>query len=158
MSVVAPLPTVHLTIPSSAPVMVPASAAAQKAIQAVDLSMVRMKLMDREEGEGWSAEFADKLVAEYRKFLLLTKTYPNLGIVPAKLVDKVSPFRTAQEQGRKCSCWDRFHSLLVPCTMLCECPGVAPPHSGHARLCPGLPVYVRPLPAPLPLLGYARRG
>jgi hypothetical protein len=51
--------------------------------------MVRMKLMDHEEGEGWSAEFADKLIAEYRKFLLLTKTYPHLGIVPAKLVDKV---------------------------------------------------------------------
>jgi hypothetical protein len=90
MSILVPLPTVPVTEPSCAPVMATVSASAQKAIQAVDLSMVRMKLMDHEEGEGWSAEFADKLVAEYRKFLLLTKTYPNLGIVPAKLVDKVN--------------------------------------------------------------------
>jgi hypothetical protein len=57
-------------------------------INELDLSMVKKKLMDPEEGEGWTAEFADKIIEEYRRFLYLTKKYKK-PIVPSKLVDTV---------------------------------------------------------------------
>lgn len=54
----------------------------------VDLSMVKMKLMDKEEGEGWEEAYADEVIEEYRKFLVLTKNNKE-AIVPSTIVDKV---------------------------------------------------------------------
>jgi hypothetical protein len=58
-------------------------------IDKIDLSMVKMKLMDPDEGEGWDNETADRMILEYRKYLLLTKKYPEQSVVPCKMVDKV---------------------------------------------------------------------
>jgi hypothetical protein len=57
-------------------------------IENLDLVMVKRKLMDPEEGEGWSAELCDLVEREYHKFLALTRAYPELAIVPSGLVDK----------------------------------------------------------------------
>jgi hypothetical protein len=56
-------------------------------IGALDLTMVKTKLQDSEEGSGWSAVFCERVDVEYRRYLFLTGTYPELPIVPSKIVD-----------------------------------------------------------------------
>lgn len=55
----------------------------------LDLSNVRMKLADPQEGKGYSAEQLDLMEGEYRKFLALHIAYPDTDIVPCKLVDEI---------------------------------------------------------------------
>lgn len=59
-----------------------------RGIEELDLGMIKRKLMEPEEGEGWSAEFCDLVEREYRRFLALTRAYPDLAIVPSGPVDK----------------------------------------------------------------------
>ena len=56
-------------------------------IDALDFAMVKLKLQDPEEGQGWSPEFCDEVEEEYKSFLALKRTYPNRDIVPNGLVD-----------------------------------------------------------------------
>lgn len=55
----------------------------------LDLTNVRMKLGDPEEGKGWSEEELDLAEAEYRKFLALHLMHPEADIVPCHLVDDI---------------------------------------------------------------------
>jgi hypothetical protein len=55
----------------------------------LDLSNVRMKLADTEEGPGLGAERLDLMEREYRKFLALHLAFPDAEIVPCKLVDQI---------------------------------------------------------------------
>jgi len=57
-------------------------------IEALDLTMVKIKLQDSDEGAGWSAVYCERVDVEYRRYLFLTGTYPELPIVPSKIVDK----------------------------------------------------------------------
>jgi len=59
------------------------------AIQQLDFTMLKRKLMDEEEGEGWTSEFADAAIQEYRRYLHLVKITGSSEVVPAKMVDKV---------------------------------------------------------------------
>lgn len=56
-------------------------------VEALDLAMIASKLLDPEEGAGWSTDFCARVEAEYRKYLTLTGIYPHLAIVPSKIVD-----------------------------------------------------------------------
>jgi hypothetical protein len=58
------------------------------AIEALDLDPIKFKLMNREEGEGWSREYVDQLETAYKRFLTLVVKYPHEPIVPSKEVDK----------------------------------------------------------------------
>jgi hypothetical protein len=58
------------------------------AIQALDLDPIKFKLMDSEEGQGWSREYADKMEQAYKGFLTLLVTYPDETLAPSKDVDK----------------------------------------------------------------------
>ena len=58
------------------------------AIQALDLDPIKLKLMDPEEGHGWSREYADRMELAYRRFLTLLVKYPDEVIAPTKEVDK----------------------------------------------------------------------
>jgi hypothetical protein len=55
----------------------------------LDLSMVRMKLANPEEGEPWSDEKLDLAEAEYRRFLALCIAFPEKAIVPCRIVDQL---------------------------------------------------------------------
>jgi hypothetical protein len=55
----------------------------------LDLSNVRMKLVDSDEGPGLSSAQVDLMEAEYRKFLALQIMYPDSDIVPCKIVDEM---------------------------------------------------------------------
>lgn len=57
-------------------------------IDALDLAPVKFKLMDPDEGHGWSREYADYIEIEYKRFLTLLVKYPEASIAPSKAVDK----------------------------------------------------------------------
>ena len=57
-------------------------------IDALDLSMIKRKLQDPEEGLGWSSEECDAIEVEYKRYLALKRTYRDHEIVPNQLVDK----------------------------------------------------------------------
>lgn len=56
-------------------------------IQALDLSMIKVKLQDSEEGAGWTREMCDAVELEYKRFLALKRAYPDRDIVPNRQVD-----------------------------------------------------------------------
>jgi len=58
------------------------------AIQALDLDPIKFKLMDPEEGQGWSREYVDQMAIEYKRFLTLSVKYPEETIAPSKDIDK----------------------------------------------------------------------
>lgn len=58
------------------------------AIQGLDLDPIKLKLTDREEGQGWSREYADRMELAYKRFLTLLVKYPEETIAPTKDVDK----------------------------------------------------------------------
>lgn len=55
----------------------------------LDLSGVRLKLADPEEGKGLHADQLDLMEGEYRKFLALHIAFPDATIVPCALVDDI---------------------------------------------------------------------
>jgi hypothetical protein len=57
-------------------------------IHKLDLDPIKFKLMDPEEGHGWTREFADQMELAYKRFLTLVATHPEETIVPNKNVDK----------------------------------------------------------------------
>ena|SRR6218665_1030994 len=57
------------------------------AIAKIDLEMVKMKLREKEEGEGWSYEQCDSAEIEYKRYLHLCLVFGK-GIVPNKIMDK----------------------------------------------------------------------
>jgi hypothetical protein len=56
-------------------------------IAALDLDPIKVKLMHRESGEGWSLEQANAVELEYRRFLYLMKKFPEAGAAPRTDVD-----------------------------------------------------------------------
>src|SRR3954454_15487898 len=58
------------------------------AIQTLDLEPIKVKLMDAEEGQGWSRQYVDQMELAYRRFLTLIVKYPEQTIAPNKDVDK----------------------------------------------------------------------
>lgn len=55
----------------------------------LDLTNVRLKLSDPEEGKGYEDHYLDLMELEYRRFLALQRAYPEADIVPCKLVDEM---------------------------------------------------------------------
>jgi hypothetical protein len=55
----------------------------------LDLSNVRMKLADPEEGHGLAERELDLREQEYRKFLALHMAFPGMDVVPCKIVDEI---------------------------------------------------------------------
>ena len=56
-------------------------------IAALDLNPIRVKLMHKESGEGWSLEQVNEVELEYRRFLHLLKLFPNEPVSPRFDVD-----------------------------------------------------------------------
>lgn len=59
-----------------------------EAIFALDLDPIKVKLMDKREGLGWSREEADRHELEYRRFLALVAKFPDEVVAPNTNVDK----------------------------------------------------------------------
>ncbi len=58
-----------------------------QAIAELDLEPIKVKLMHKESGEGWSLEMATSVEADYRRFLYLMKMHPNEEAAPLMDVD-----------------------------------------------------------------------
>ncbi|MGK5044858.1 glycine-rich domain-containing protein [Janthinobacterium sp. GB4P2] len=58
-----------------------------KAIADLNLDAIKVKLMHRESGEGWSLEKANAVEFEYRRFLILMKQFPEEETAPLMDVD-----------------------------------------------------------------------
>jgi len=58
-----------------------------KAVMAIDLDPIKLKLMHVESGEGWSLDRANAVEKEYRRFLCLMKLYPEEETAPLVDVD-----------------------------------------------------------------------
>ena len=58
-------------------------------LEALDLSKIRMKLADPEEGKGYDVARLDLLEQEYRRFLAMHLMYPEADIVPCRIVDEM---------------------------------------------------------------------
>jgi hypothetical protein len=56
-------------------------------IASLDLNPIKAKLTHKESGEGWSAEKANAVETEYRRFLYLMKTFPAEQTAPLQDVD-----------------------------------------------------------------------
>lgn len=57
-------------------------------IEALDLTLIKQKLQDKEESEGWSTDRCDQIEIEYKRFLVLKRAYPEKDIVPNGSIDK----------------------------------------------------------------------
>jgi hypothetical protein len=55
----------------------------------LDLSMVRMKMSDPQEGRDWTDAEVDIAEQEYRRFLALHLMYPQVDVVPCGIVDEI---------------------------------------------------------------------
>ncbi len=56
-------------------------------IASIDLEMVKMKLRDTDEGLGWTIDQSDEAEVEYKRYLHLTKKFPDTSLVPHSLMD-----------------------------------------------------------------------
>jgi len=56
-----------------------------KAVMALDLDPIKLKLMHVESGEGWSRDKANAVEKEYRRFLCLMKLYPDEDTAPLSM-------------------------------------------------------------------------
>lgn len=56
-------------------------------IEKLDLTMVKLKLQDAEEGLGWSPQECDAAEIDYKRFMALKRAYPSVDIVPHKAID-----------------------------------------------------------------------
>jgi hypothetical protein len=65
------------------------AAALQRLDDLLDLSNVKMKLADKEEGPGLDGPTIELMEAEYRKFLALQLLHPEAVIVPCGIVDEM---------------------------------------------------------------------
>ena len=54
----------------------------------LDLKMIKLKLQDKEEGQGWTSEMCESAEVEYKRFLALKRHYPEKDIVPNGVVDR----------------------------------------------------------------------
>jgi hypothetical protein len=53
----------------------------------MNLDPIKVKLMDPEEGQGWTRETVDRVEIAYRRFLYLSTTHPEESICPSKEID-----------------------------------------------------------------------
>jgi hypothetical protein len=81
-------------------------------ISSIDLSMVKLKLMDAEEGLGWTAEQADRAEARYRRYLQMVQLHANRSIVPTKDIDQVWHQHILDTRGYAADCQRVFGEFV----------------------------------------------
>ena len=81
-------------------------------LDVIDLSMVRMKLMDVEEGAGWSSNYCDRIEREYRRYLALARYYAPQAVVPSKIVDTFWHYHILDTRAYAEDCQNAFGYFL----------------------------------------------
>lgn len=57
-------------------------------IEQLNFQMLKMKLMDKDDGEGWTYQECENAEWKYKMFLKLIYLYPNESVVPDREMDK----------------------------------------------------------------------
>ncbi len=83
-----------------------------KIFNELDLEPIMVKIMDHEEGLGWSLEFTKTVANEYKKFLILCKENPDAAIVPSSFVDDFWHFHILDTQKYQQDCETYFGYFL----------------------------------------------
>lgn len=81
-------------------------------IEELDLSMIGCKLTDTEEGLGWDESYCQTVALEYRRYLALSRRYPERAIVPSKIVDSFWHFHILDTQAYVEDCRRLFGFFL----------------------------------------------
>jgi hypothetical protein len=58
------------------------------AIEALDLGPIKFKANRKEDGYGWSAEYADRVETAYKRYLILVAKYATLTLAPNRDIDR----------------------------------------------------------------------
>lgn len=53
----------------------------------LDMEPIMVKVMDKEEGYGWTLEFTKRVASEYKRYLTLCLENPDFPMVPSTYVD-----------------------------------------------------------------------
>lgn len=85
---------------------------AEKSIAELDLSMVKMKLMDRNEGEDWDIRKVNDIEIRYKRFLLLYATVSEYSIVPTPDIDTMWHYHILDTQAYAKDCDKIFGEFL----------------------------------------------
>jgi hypothetical protein len=83
-----------------------------KAISDLDLDPIKVKLMHKESGEGWSLEKVNAVETEYRRFLYLMKTFPNEVTAPQVEVDVFWHYHILDTMKYAADCQNAFGYFL----------------------------------------------
>ena len=78
----------------------------------MDLEPIMVKIMDDEEGMGWSLEFTKRVAVEYRRYLVLCKEHPDTAVVPSSFVDEFWHFHILDTQKYQEDCEQYFGYFL----------------------------------------------
>jgi hypothetical protein len=81
-------------------------------IAEIDFQMIKLKLQNQEEGVGWSVKECDNAEVEYVRFLALKRAYPDLDIVPNKVVDTFWHFHILDTRKYALDCQTIFGYFL----------------------------------------------
>lgn len=73
----------------------------------IDLSMVKLKLQDNDEGLGWTEEQCESAEIEYKRFLHLCKVH-GPGIVPNKIMDQMWHYHILDTRAYHADCNNVF--------------------------------------------------
>jgi hypothetical protein len=61
---------------------------AMELINSLDFTMVKRKLMDEEEGQGWDEEYTNHVEQRYKRFLCMLIVNDGHSVVPTKNIDQ----------------------------------------------------------------------
>jgi len=81
-------------------------------INILDLEPIMVKIMDKDEGLGWSLDYTKIITEEYRKYLTLCLENPELAIVPSKPIDEFWHFHILDTLKYQEDCNDIFGYFL----------------------------------------------
>ena len=58
------------------------------AIEALDLTLIKFKATRKEDGYGWSQDYADKMEVAYKRYLILHAKHPEMTLAPEQDIDR----------------------------------------------------------------------
>ena len=58
------------------------------AIEAMNLDLIKFKAMRREDGYGWTPDYADQMEIAYKRYLMLHAKYPDVTLAPDQDIDR----------------------------------------------------------------------
>lgn len=84
----------------------------EKFLTGLDLEPIMVKVMDEEEGLGWSLDYTKRVAVEYEKYLILCKELPEEALVPSAAVDDFWHFHILDTQKYQEDCQTYFGYFL----------------------------------------------